>query len=59
MVQLNGKRLYEEKDAINKQWHELMANVNNGILDKERCVYLMDRLNAIDSFLIKQGILKC
>jgi len=56
MIKLKQNRIIEEKDALNQEWDKLMANAENGILDRERAIYLMDRINTIDSFLIQQGI---
>lgn len=58
MVKLNGKLLEKDKADLDKQWQNLIKNANQGILDREMAVYLMERLNAIDNFLIHQGIFK-
>lgn len=55
MVKLNVKLLLQDKEALNKQWDEMMRQ---DVIDRDKAVYLMDRLNAIDKFLIHQGIFK-
>lgn len=54
MVKLNGKRLFQDRDDINKRWDILMNDVKNGRIDKEIAIDLMNRMNVMDKFLNNQ-----
>lgn len=56
MIKLNGKILASDKEYLNKQWDAFMKDIDNGVIDREKAIYLMERLNCIDKFLISQGI---
>lgn len=56
VVILDKKFIESEKAQINYQWNELMKNVKNGKIDREMISYTMERLNAMDRFLIDQGM---
>lgn len=41
--------------ALEKEWDDLMKNLCAGSFDRYRAAYLIERLNAIDKFLMDQG----
>lgn len=55
MVKLNGKAIASDREHYNKQWDKLMNDVREGRMDREQAVYLMERLNCIDKFMLAQG----
>ncbi len=56
MVKLNGKAIASDRDHYNKQWDKLMNDVRQERMNREQAVYLMERLNCIDKFMMAQGV---
>lgn len=54
LVKFNEKRVMEEKAALDTQWYNLMTEMNEGRFDREKLVWLIGRLNVIDSVLMQQ-----
>lgn len=54
MVKYNYKRVLEERAALDQQWDNLMDEMNNGKVDREKLVWLMGRFNVIDIILGQQ-----
>ena len=50
------KAITSDRQQLNKQWDELMNDVHQVSLDVKKAVYLMERLNCLDKFLLDQGV---
>ncbi len=56
MVNLNLKKLKEEKEEALNKWREFVKKSENSkTIDKEEMSLLISRLNRIDMIILQQG----